>query len=141
MSRDNPKRIRTFATGANRDVDTGKYDYEGFLSPLVMEAFGAYMNFNRHLPDGSRRDSDNWQHGIPRDVYAKSGFRHFIDWWRFHRGHSIVEGIVFAVCGLIFNAQGYLHEYLQAHPGAIKRAVVAAEARRAARSRKQRGSQ
>lgn len=30
---------RTFATGANRNSDEGKYDYEGFLSPIVLQRY------------------------------------------------------------------------------------------------------
>lgn len=110
---------RTFETGATRDTANGKHDLEGFLSPLVLEAYGTYMNFNRVLADGSLRDSDNWQKGIPRDTYMKSGWRHFMDWWRTHRGLPIKENLVWALCGLIFNASGYLHEYLKQHPEAL----------------------
>jgi hypothetical protein len=124
--------VRSFDTGATRDVDTGKYDYEGFYSPLVMEAFGAYMNFNRRLRDGSLRDSDNWQKGMPRPVYMKSGWRHFFDWWREHRGLATKEGIVWALCGLLFNAQGYLHELLKNDPELLDAALARAEQRRAA---------
>lgn len=121
---------RTFATGANRDTAEGKHDYEGFLSPLVIEAFGTYMNFNRLLPDGSTRDGDNWQKGIPMDVYMKSGWRHFIDWWRAHRGLTTHEGIVWALTGLMFNVMGYLHEHLMKNPGAIQQALWLANERR-----------
>ena len=122
--------VRQFDTGANRDVDTGKYDYEGFLSPLVIEAFGAYMHFNRQLKDGSFRDSDNWQNGIPLDVYNKSGWRHFFDWWREHRGLPTKEGLVWACCALLFNVQGYLHESLKADPELLAKSIKAAEERR-----------
>jgi hypothetical protein len=106
-------RVRTFSTGANRDTATDKLDYEGFLSPLVLEAFGEYMHKNRRMADGTLRDSDNWQKGIPRDVYAKSGWRHFFDWWKEHRGHRTADGLKAALCGLMFNCMGYLHELLK----------------------------
>src|SRR5687768_4320669 len=35
--------MREFETGATRNLDNGKLDYEGFLSPLVMERFAEYM--------------------------------------------------------------------------------------------------
>lgn len=105
--------IRRFKTGANRDTDIGKLDFEGFLSPLVMERFAEYMNKNRKLKDGSIRDSDNWQLGIPKSAYMKSGFRHLFDWWKEHRGYKSRENLEEAICGLIFNAQGYLHEHLK----------------------------
>ena len=73
--------MRKFDSGATRDADTNKHDYEGFYSPLVMERFGAYMHRHRVQADGNLRDSDNWQKGIPKDAYIKSAFRHFMDWW------------------------------------------------------------
>lgn len=123
--------IRVFDTGATRDQATTKPDYEGFMSPLVVEAFGAYMHFNRRLPDGSLRASDNWQLGIPQDQYIKSGWRHFLDWWKSHRGYVSREGIVWAILGLLFNAQGYLHELLRDDPTLLERSLTQAEARRA----------
>lgn len=51
--------IREFDTGATRTTEEGKYDYEGFLSPLVIERYGHYMHAHRIMPDGSLRDSDN----------------------------------------------------------------------------------
>jgi hypothetical protein len=105
---------RTFATGATRDVDTDKPDYEGFLSPLVIEEYGRYMHHHRHMKDGSFRDSDNWQRGIPRDAYMKSAWRHFFDWWKLHRGLTARDTLKRTLCAVIFNASGYLHEVLKA---------------------------
>jgi hypothetical protein len=105
--------IRKFDTGATRDLDASKLDYEGFLSPLVIERFAQYMHENRVMADGSLRDSDNWQKGIPPEAYAKSGFRHFFDWWKEHRGIPTDEGLERACCGLLFNVMGYLHEHLK----------------------------
>lgn len=104
---------REFKSGANRNSEEGKLDFEGFLSPLVLERFAKYMDKNRHLEDGTLRDSDNWQKGIPKEAYIKSGWRHFFDWWTEHRGNESREGMEEALCGLIFNAQGYLHEILK----------------------------
>lgn len=105
--------IRKFTTGATRDADLDKLDYEGFLSPLVLQRFGEYMHKNRQMADGSQRASDNWQKGIPLEAYMKSAFRHFVDWWQAHRGIEPREDIDSALCGLMFNAMGYLHERLK----------------------------
>jgi hypothetical protein len=105
--------IRRFETGATRDTDLNKPDYEGFLSPLVVEAYGRYMNRHRFQSDGTIRDSDNWQKGMPRSVYIKSAWRHFMDWWMEHRGYGSREGMTYALCGLLFNVMGYLHEHLK----------------------------
>jgi len=110
---------RQFETGANRDTDLGKLDYEGFLNPIVLERYSQYLNSHRALPDGTIRDSDNWQRGIPLDVYIKSGLRHVVDTWAAHRGYPIFDvkthqpiDIEDAICGILFNFQGYLLELL-----------------------------
>jgi hypothetical protein len=105
--------IRAFGTGATRDTAEGKLDYEGFLSPLVLESFAEYMNSNREQKDGTLRNSDNWQKGIPKDVYMKSGWRHFFDWWKKHRGHHGGDMMETILCALMFNVMGYLHEFLK----------------------------
>jgi len=105
--------IRTFSSGATRDTDEGKPDYEGFLSPLVIEAYGAYMNRHRIQSDGDLRASDNWQRGIPKSAYIKSAWRHFMDWWKEHRGIPSRDGLEEALGGLIFNAMGYWHETIK----------------------------
>jgi len=108
-------KIRQFKSGANRDSDKGKLDYEGFYSPLVKKRFAEYMNANRKLKDGTTRDSDNWQKGIPKDAYIKSLNRHFEDLHLAHRGYpdEARENIEDALCAIIFNAQGYLLEILK----------------------------
>lgn len=111
--KDKKGNIRKFETGATRDIDTAKLDYEGFLSPIVLEAFAKYMHKHRIQPDGKLRDSDNWQKGIPKSAYMKSGIRHFMDWWMEHRGYESRDGLDDALCGLIFNAMGYLFETLK----------------------------
>ena len=108
--------MRKFETGATRNSDEGKLDFEGFLSPLVMERYGEYMNKHRYQADGTKRDSDNWQKGIPQTAYMKSGFRHFFDWWKEHRGIPTKDGIEEAMMALLFNVMGYAHEYLKNKP-------------------------
>ena len=107
--------LRSFDTGATRDTAEGKLDYEGFLSPTVLRQYARFMNMNRLQSDGKLRDSDNWQKGIDMDVYMKSGFRHFFEWWEAHRDvvHSNRIDKVAAICGLMFNCMGYLHEWLK----------------------------
>lgn len=106
-------KIREFKTGATRDTDENKPDYEGFLSSIVIRRYGEYMNKHRVQPDGKLRDSDNWQRGIPKDTYMKSMFRHFMDVWFEHRGFESREGIEDALCAIMFNSMGYLHEILR----------------------------
>jgi len=112
--------MRKFDTGATRDTDIGKNDYEGFYSPLVIEAFGDYMNKHRIQADGQLRDSDNWQKGIPKDAYIKSLWRHFLDMWFIHRGYKRIDKqtgqeltMKEVLCAILFNVQGYLYEVLK----------------------------
>jgi hypothetical protein len=104
---------RKFITGATRDTDVGKLDYEGFYSPIVMVEFAKYMNKNRVQSDGGIRSSDNWQKGIPKDAYMKSMHRHFMDLWLEHRGYKGRARKKEALCAILFNAQGYLFELLK----------------------------
>lgn len=114
--------MREFETGATRDSDDGKFDYEGFLSPLVIERFAEFMHHHRRQADGQLRDSDNWQKGIPIPAYMKSLWRHFFAVWKLYRGHrhqdekGKVVDLETELCAVIFNAQGMLHELLKAKP-------------------------
>ncbi|KKN48385.1 hypothetical protein LCGC14_0653320 [marine sediment metagenome] len=112
-------KMRTFDSGATRNVDDEKLDLEGFLSPLVLHRYAEYLNKHRTQADGKFRDSDNWQKGIPLAVYMKSGFRHFFGWWANHRhvGDVVKENIEESLCGLLFNVMGYLHEHLKDKAG------------------------
>lgn len=114
------KEMRQFSTGATRNCDKNKNDYEGFLSPLFLEAFGDYMHSHRIQADGEMRASDNWQKGIELPVYIKSLWRHFFDLWKIHRGlkafspedgHDVTAEE--ACCAMMFNVQGYCHEMLK----------------------------
>ena len=113
-----PGQTRTFDTGATRDTDEGKLDFEGFLSPLVLAAFAAYMHEKRRMPDGSYRESDNWQKGIPVDAYMKSMWRHFFAVWCSYRSHKEDPGLATNIeeelLALLFNVQGMTHEILKA---------------------------
>lgn len=113
-----PKIIgRHFPSGAYRDTDEGKLDFEGFLSPLVLQAYGEYMDKHRLQSDGQLRDSDNWQAGIPRSEYVRSLLRHAHDLWMEHRGYESRDGIDEALGGLLFNVMGFWLELLKERRG------------------------
>lgn len=105
--------MREFETGATRDTADGKPELAKYLSPLVIKRFGEYMLKHQIQPDGQKRTGDNWKKGMPLDSYLDSGFRHFLDWWLIHDGHEGREDIETALCALLFNVQGYLHEILK----------------------------
>lgn len=106
---------REFETGATRNTDVGKYDYEGFLHPLVLERYAEYMHKHRIQPDGSLRASDNWTKGIPKTAYSKSLVRHMMDVWLLYKGHkdvAVCDDIEESLCAVIFNSMGLLYEEL-----------------------------
>ena len=105
--------MRNFDTGATRDSEEGKNDYEGFYSPIVVKRFGDYMTVHRKQADGQLRSADNWQKGIPREAYMKSLWRHFLDLWMQHRGYTGTDTLENTLCAILFNVQGYLYEILQ----------------------------
>jgi hypothetical protein len=116
-------RIRMFSGGATRNTDDDKYDYEAFLSPVVLERYARYMHSHRKQKDGSLRSGDNWQQGIPRDAYMKSLVRHTFDLWRGWRGHLVVDpdtgepmSLEELCCAITFNVMGMLHELLRQKP-------------------------
>lgn len=116
--------MRTFETGATRDSEGEKFDYEGFFSPIVLQRFAAYMHRHRKQADGTMRGSDNWQAGIPKEVYMKSKVRHGITTWAIWRGfpqedekdgHDIT--LEESLCAELFNIQGLLFEILREKEG------------------------
>lgn len=112
--------MRTFESGATRNTEDGKLDYEGFLSPLVLEGYAAYMQKHRTQADGTMRESDNWQKGIPLDVYRKSLIRHVMTAWMNWRGHPVppeqvgvsvrIPSELDTLYAILFNAMGMIHE-------------------------------
>lgn len=110
--------VRAFDTGATRSSDAGRYDPEGFLSPIVIERFSEYMNSHRVQPDGSVRSGDNWQKGIPVETYMKGMWRHFLHLWTRHRGYQVQDPLATTdieedLCALLFNGQGMLFEVIK----------------------------
>ena len=45
--------MRYFSTGATRDVDDNKLDFEGFLDPDVIQRYGEFMHIKRYQEDGN----------------------------------------------------------------------------------------
>jgi hypothetical protein len=115
--------MQNFESGATRNADTHKFDYEGFLNPEALHAFGEYMHSHRRQKDGSVRSADNWQKGIPFRTYVKSLVRHTLDLWRMERGYSVVNPDTGQphtkqelCCAIVFNAMGYLKEVVDPSP-------------------------
>ena len=106
------EKTRTFESGATRNSEEGKLDYEGFLSPLVLHRCAEYLNGHRLLEDGTTRDSDNWQKGMPRRQYMKSLIRHTWNLWMEWRGQRRGRLLLELLCAIHFNVQGLGYELL-----------------------------
>lgn len=107
------KNKRTFNTGAYRNPDDTKLDYEGFLHPSVLEQYAKYMQKHRKMEDGTLRDSDNWQKGIPVDSYMKSMWRHFHAVWSRYRGLETPDTQLENLSAMMFNVMGMMFELLK----------------------------
>jgi|SRR5215469_2820745 len=102
--------MRRFASGAARDTTEGKLDFDGSLSPYALEVYVDYLR--RHNSDVHRHE-DNWKKGMPLSAFMKSAWRHLHAWWRSHYArHPDTD----AICGVLFNAFGYLHECVKPLP-------------------------
>lgn len=116
------KRHRAFDTGAWRDKADDKLDYEACLSPQALEVLALYLFACRKSnADGTTRPMDNWQKGMPIADYMKSGMRHLFTAWKFHRKGSQHHAVrlLEAWAGVMFNAQGYIHELIKENPEAL----------------------
>jgi hypothetical protein len=119
MEEELAKAIRKFETGAIRDGEGNKADIEGIFCPLVMRAYSKYLFSKIHMPDGSIRSMENWQKGIPIESYMKSKCRHDLDLKLLFRGYKAYDelgkevSLKEALCAIMFNTMGYLHEVLK----------------------------
>lgn len=109
--------IRTFDTGATRDLDNSKLQYARFMDPLVVKSYAEYMQKNRLQKDGSIRAGDNWKKGFTYQSYMDSLWRHLHRVWELHEWHlgdgeSCEDDLQDALNALIFNASGYLYRLL-----------------------------
>lgn len=107
--------MREFDTGATRDDDDSKLDYEGFLSPIALQRYAQYMHKHRTQANGELRASDNWQKGIPTEEYRKSLVRHILDFWILERTRDFCGDMADEredlLCAILFNTFGMLHEF------------------------------
>ena len=112
-------KIRQFDSGATRDTDVGKLNYEGFFSPIVLERYAQYLHKHRVQSDGNLRGADNWQKGIPKTTYMEGKLRHLMATWLIHRGFPAFDNkgneidLEDSLCAEIFNTMGYLFEVLK----------------------------
>ena len=110
--------MRKFSSGATRNEDSG-LEYAGFLSPLVMQEFATYMHRHRLQADGQIRSSRNWRKGMSVESYEESLMRHAVDAWLILEGFPTKarEDLAAALCGIMFNTGGLLHEFILQRDG------------------------
>jgi hypothetical protein len=113
-------KMRQFETGASRDADDHpeKPSYYKALSPIVLREYVKYLGRHRTLPDGGKRDWDNWKNGIPIDVYMEGLLRHTMAVWLIQQGFRSFDNngevtLKDSLCGVMFNSIGMLHEILK----------------------------
>jgi len=99
--------MRVFSTGATRDNDGGKIDYDKFLSVEVIKRYGEYMLKHSIQSDGVAREGDNWKKGMSKSVYLSSAFRHFVSVWDLRSKNEKCDE---ELCALLFNVMGLLYE-------------------------------
>lgn len=115
---------RYFDGGAYRDTEDGKLDYARALCPHVLERYLQYLESTRLQSDGNMREFDNWKGGIPVKVYMSSMWRHVWSVWCYVFGmRKPEEEMEDALCAVIFNSMGMLHEVIKSrqHPGSINK--------------------
>jgi len=110
--------MREFTAGAFRDTADEKLSYVKGLSPIVLRRYLEYLRLHNKQADGRIRDFDNWKQGMPKEVYLDSLGRHFMDVWLLEEGYSTEDNhgpvnIEGALCGVLFNTIGMLHETLK----------------------------
>jgi len=93
MIKDKTLSIREFESGANRNSSLGKLAYKDFINPLNEYSFATYMDSKRLLDDGTYRNGDNWQHGIPQVSLADSLIRHVKEFELLHLGLVVIHVI------------------------------------------------
>jgi hypothetical protein len=105
---------RTFASGATRDTANGKLELHRYFSPKCVRRFAEYMQQHQIDSNGNYRPGNNWQKGMPREVFVASMFRHFLEVWERWDDIGGLDNPTTedALCAIIFNAQGLLLELL-----------------------------
>lgn len=107
--------MRKFSTGAIRDDDENKINYEKGLSPIVLQCYGEFMRRHNAQVDGGHRDEGNWKKGFTRQSYMESKWRHFMKTWLLHDEFLFDPGydkILESLCAEMFNTMGMMHVIL-----------------------------
>lgn len=109
--------LRKFESGAIRDQNENKPNYAGFFSPLVLKRFGDYMMKHQQLPNGDKRNADNWKGLFGKEhnkVCFESNLRHVFDLWLIHDGFDDLsrDEKEEVLCAIMFNTMAELYKIL-----------------------------
>ena len=112
------KSMETFEGGATRSDTSARNDPEGYMSAIAIERYCEYMTKHRVQADGSIRDSDNWQKGMPYNRALKGLWRHMMHLWIRFRGFNPSDKYAAAdseedLCAIFFNTQVMLHQLVK----------------------------
>ena len=108
--------MKTFKTGAIRDDDEGKLDYEGSFCPLVLRSYAEFMLRNSTMKDGKKRTCGNWKKGVPLLHYIQSKWRHFMTTLTLFVIGYTKKAMLESLNAELFNTMGMMHELLKAEP-------------------------
>lgn len=97
--------VRSFGTGAIRDVDSHKPDYIETVSWSAFRRFGEYMTSKKQ-----KYGSGNFKKGIPVESYEQSLVRHLQKYLENKYEQGTDEVNEDHLCAMIFNINGILHE-------------------------------
>jgi len=114
--------MKKYETGATRNKRDHKYEIGKFISPVALSMYSQYMHGHRVQADGTLRDGDNWQKGIPSEDCGESLLRHSRSADAILKGFRVIdpdtgepETILRATCGAMFNSICILHNYAVEH--------------------------
>jgi ERCC4-related helicase len=99
------KKVRTFKTGAIRDLDDTKEDYIETISWRAFRRYAKYMTGKK-----SKYGAGNFKKGIPIASYEQSLVRHLDKYLENKYENGKLEPECDHLSALIFNIFGIMHE-------------------------------
>lgn len=99
------KKVRTFESGAIRDLDDTKEDYIETISWIAMKRYAQYMTGKK-----KKYGSGNFKKGIPVESYEQSLVRHLQKYLANKYEGGDVEKEEDHISAMVFNLFGIMHE-------------------------------
>jgi hypothetical protein len=99
------KEVRTFESGAIRDIDDTKFDFIETISWTAFDRYAGYMTGKK-----KKYGEGNFKKGIPIKEYEKSLLRHISKYLRNKYENGDDEKNEDHLSAIIFNTFGIMHE-------------------------------